>query len=56
MSDSFIQQVSFTVYIDMAQPMAFHMFFLWGLQKKEQTQKNKEPPAFTEGSFGKCWQ
>lgn len=54
MSDSFIPQAPFTLYIDMAQmPIAFQRFLLWGLQKKEQTRKTKESPAFTEGSFGK---
>lgn len=56
MSDSFIQQVSFTVYIDMAQPMAFHVPPMRFAKKKNKPKKNKEPPAFTEGSFGKCWQ
>lgn len=53
MSDSCIQQVPFTLYTDMAQPMAFHMFLLWGLQKKKKKNKPKEPPSFTGGSFRK---
>lgn len=54
MIDNFIQQVPFILYIDMAQPIAFHIFPPRFAKKRTNPKKQRTPSIHREGSFRKC--